>query len=205
MSDTGVEVNTKNVELLFKNAPRALKRELANGLDHISRKFYKDFKNERLSGSPGVQSRLGGIFHRFRRIVTTAKGEERNASVKTIQKSYRNPLDMQVEMYTMSVVAGKYETGGDISAAGGLMRIPLSPEAKQRGDKNPILGLSPVKTAKGLFLVQKLGKDNMIFHYILKHSVPIRRKLGFYQTWGDMDSDRVQILNNAIDIAFSKV
>lgn len=220
MSEASVEVNTKDVELLFQNAPRALKRELANALDHISRKFLKKFYSERLSGAPGLDAKRGGIFHRFRRVVITSKTDkngDKSSSAKfldihasqrsttsAISNAAKSPLDMRVEIYTKSKVASKYEEGGRVSAKSGMMRIPLSPEAKQRGDKNPILNLSPVQTAKGLFLVQKLGKHKMIFHYILKHSVPVNRRLGFMSTWESMNADKISILNDAITTAFAK-
>lgn len=210
--DTTLEVNTKNIEVLFKNAPRALKSELADAFDHASRKFLKTFRERRLSGRPGVMAHKGGIFHRFRRVLELASGDvkfldihgKQSKTTSAIAKSFKNPLDMRVDIWTSSKVAGKYESGGDVSGGSKMMRVPMSPEAKARSADNPIQGLEIIKTSKGLYLVEKIGKKKYIFHYVLKHSVPIRRSLGFMKTWDELDRDRQNIFNEAITNAIAK-
>ncbi|MDD5450196.1 MAG: hypothetical protein PHO42_06365 [Candidatus Omnitrophica bacterium] len=212
MDDAVISVNTKNIEKLFKNAPRVFKRELANALDHISRKFLKKFYTERLSGAPGLLAKRGGIFHRFRRVVITSKDEAKfldihasqSETTGAIAKATKNPLDMRVEIYTKSKVAGVYERGGSISGGQRMLRVPLSNEAKERSSKDPIQGLVILYTPKGLFLVQKISIRKLIFHYILKHSVPITRRLGFIDTWNEMEGERVEILDDAVNEAIAK-
>lgn len=212
MDDAVISVNTKNMERLFANAPRVFKRELANALDHISRKFLKKFYQERLSGAPGLLAKRGGIFHRFRRVVITSKDEAKfldihasqSETTGAIAKATKNPLDMRVEIYTKSKVAGVYERGGGISAGRKMLRVPLSDEAKGRTSKDPIQGLVALKTPKGIFLVQKIGNKKLIFHYILKHGVPITRRLGFMDTWSQMDAERMKILEDAVSEAAAK-
>ena len=212
MDDAVISVNTKGIEKLFANAPRVFKRELANALDHISRKFLKKFYTERLSGAPGLLAKRGGIFHRFRRVVITSSKDaefldihaSQRDTTSAISRSTKNALDMRVEMYTKSKVAGIYEKGGDISSGSNVMRVPLSDEAKQRSSKDPIEGLTVLNTAKGLFLVQKIGNKKLIFHYVLKHSVPITRRLGFMDTWDEMESERMAILQDAVSEAVAK-
>lgn len=217
-----LEINTKQIEVFFNNAPRVLKRELADAFDHISRKFLKTFREKRLSGRPGIMMHKGGIFHRFRRVLELASGETKfidiharqGKSTSLIAKSFKNPLDMRVDMWTSSRVAEKYEKGGDIvpgarsfdlfNKVSRLMRVPLSAAARSRDSKNPIQGLEFIKTSRGVFLAEKVGKKKLIFHYILKRSVPVRRSLGFMKTWDEMEQARQTIFKDALNNAVAK-
>lgn len=219
MAEMNIEVKAENVDKLFHLAPALMKRELANALDHISRKFLKVFYAERLSGPPGLTAKRGGIFHRFRRAVIDKSGgakllnvhASQSKAIGIIAKSVRNPLDMRVEIKSQSAVAMTFEYGGMITAGTGMMKIPISEEAKNlhgsyEGLRGGIQGLFLLKTRSGrMFLAQKLNGKMIKLHYALKWSIPVTRKLGFYDTWDKLDTTRDDILRQAVGDAVAQM
>lgn len=208
--DVVVEADTKQLEKLFKNAPRSVLLSIADGLDHATRSFYSKFLNERLQGPPGIQHRHRGIFHRFRRAVKIdgktvfiKQGAKQSGSTALIAKS-DDPMDMKIEMYTLSKAAGILETGGVIS--GKTMPIPLNDEARKMARQHQSLeGLELMKINGQLFLgrKRKFGKPELLFK--LARSVHVRPRLGFYKTWAAHESRRNEILSDALNKGLEKL
>ena len=67
MSELTVEINTKNLDRALRLFTKELKYEIADGMDHISRKLLKIFRQTRLQGPPGIKCRPHGIFTHFSR------------------------------------------------------------------------------------------------------------------------------------------
>lgn len=207
-----VGMNTKDVEALFKSFPRRCKAALADGVDHATRSFYSRFYKERLQGSPGIKARRGGIFHRFRRTVKI-NGEQvfikqsgtQKQTTNVIMKSADDPMNMQIDMYSQSKVAGIHETGGVI-AGGKAMPIPLNDTARALM-KSPaaLRGLSMMKINGKLFLGRagRNGRPELLF--ILMRGIRVKPRLGFYMTWDKYDSRRQEIMNDALDKAMEKL
>lgn len=196
----------------LKNIPYRAKLALADGLDHSTRSFYALLYKTRLQGPPGIHHSHGGIFHRFRRIVTV-KGKKvflrqqasQSESVRAIAKSDKDAMNMKIELYSTSKVAGIHETGGTITGKG--MPIPLNAEAKRILKQGGNLsGLDAVKINGKVFLGRKRRfRGGLELLFILKRSVRIKPRLGFYSTWDKHAGRRNQIIDDAFDAAMEKI
>ncbi len=214
MDDLKITANTAEIkETLQKKVPYAIKLALADGLDHGTRSFLKEFYQRQLSGPPGVRSTPGGIFHRFRRIVTVngeavflRQSASQSETVKAIAKSAKDPMNMKVELYTKSKAAGILETGGTISSAHG-MTIPLTDEAKQMKKSNAAeIGNLDVIIQNGkVFLGHKNGRLPPERLFVLVHQVKVQARLGFYSTWDSHIGRFNQIIDEALSDGLSRI
>jgi hypothetical protein len=204
------EVNTNDLEKNLKVYPLRVRKAIAEGLDHASRSFLKHFAQERLQGPPGIEAHPSGIFHRFKRL-TTVNGEEINihaskkAAVSAIAKSSDDIYELNVEVFSNSDVAAIHEKGGTIHA-GKPMPIPLNEEARSMARQGMSLkDLAPVKINGKLFLGRKVLFGKMRLLFILKKSINVKARLGFYKTYDSLEGRREQIYNEALAQAFSKM
>jgi|GEM_PF-3123074 len=213
MSELKITANTENVRAEIKKIPYSVKLALADGLDHGTRSFFSMFYKTRLQGPPGVRSTPGGIFHRFRRVTMVAgkpvflrQSASQSETVRTIAKSAKDPMDMQIDIYTTSKAAGLLETGGVIRSAHG-MPIPLNDEAKAMKKNSPasIDDLDFIIQNGKVFLGRKIKGSPPQRLFILSHSVRINPHLGFYSTWDAHLGRFNQIMDDALDDGLAKV
>lgn len=210
-----VEINTAKVEKAMRIFPHELRYELADGMDHISRRFFKTFYSRRLSGPPGIRARPQGLFHWFKRRFDGQRIEISNRSETTkrtreiLSGSSSSPLDMSFEIYTASKAAGIHERGGTISP-GKMMPIPLRSQRqmfRQSGFlkenyklKNMDGKLIPIRIRGHIYLAKvNRARHTVKPYYILLNKVVIKPRLGFYNTWNSMQNDRITILNKSVD------
>lgn len=209
-----VKTDSAELEKNLKNAPRSVKKILADGLDHSTRSFMKTLYKERMQGEPGIKARPRGIFHRFRRVVIVknkalflTQSAPASRTVSAIVNSDKDPLNMSIEIFTHSKVAGIHERGGQIAATG-AMPIPLSDAARTilREKSVDFKSLFPLVINGKVFLARKVTKDaapELLF--ILKRGIRIRPRLGFYQTWAKHAPRREQIMDEAMQKAYEKM
>jgi len=207
MSELTVEINTRNLETALRIFPKELKYELADGFDHISKRFLGSWRKARLKGPPGVMGhRQSGLFGRFYRACLVPSQSEGIEGMGMI-------------VFTDSKVANLQESGGNVhDPSGGKIAVPLHKRTemftaeghlkKQYKDVNKVKGLFRVMVKKSgeTYLVKKVGrgKTGIRFLYVLKNNVVIHPRLGFYQTWEDMGNDRINILNQSIEKAIKE-
>lgn len=201
MSELTVEINTKNLETAMRVFPKELRFELADGMDHISRKFLKQFYQTRLQGAPGIKARPHGIFTHFRRASLVSQ---------TIE-------GMGMVIFSDSKISRLHEEGGIIKNAGGAkLAVPLSARTelftsdgrlkKQYRQPRLLKNVIPVKLRGKTFLAKVKQKLRSILPlFVLKNQIRIRPRLGFYKTWDDMQNERINILNKSIQKTLEKV
>ena len=201
MAELATEINTKNLERALRIFPKELKYELADGMDHISKKFLKAFRQTRLQGSPGIRGRPHGIFTYFKRASLVSKDIE----------------GMGMVIFTDSKIARLHEEGGTVkNPGGGKLAVPLSARAEmftadgrlKRQYKQPklIKNVIPIQLRGKTFLAKVKKKARELLPlFVLKNQVRIRPRLGFYQTWDSMQNERIAILNKSIEKTLSKV
>ncbi len=210
--DIEVEVNTKDIETVFKVFPMRYRKALADGMDHATRSFFAKFYQERLQGPPGIRHTRGGIFHRFRRTVMVngkrvflRQQAGQRESTSAIVKSSKDPMNMTVEMYTQSQAAGIHERGGMITSRR-AMPIPLNSSARGMLKSNISLNDLDVMKIKGKVFLgrkRKFGRPELLF--ILTHQVQVKPRLWFYSTWESHGSRREQIMEESLDKALEKI
>lgn len=176
--------------------PRALKFSFGDALDHISRKFLKKFRAERLSGPFGTRivGRPRGIFSQFKRTFLVPSSTQ----------------SMGVEIRSDSKIAKLHEEGGTVTnPSGGKLAVPLrarqelftSTGALRKKYKNvrAIKNIVPIRFNNQTFLtrVRKKSRDVLPL-FVLKKQVKIPARLGFYQTWEDMEADAFSIVDRAV-------
>ncbi|MCX5712124.1 MAG: hypothetical protein NTY47_03500, partial [Candidatus Omnitrophica bacterium] len=111
MAELTVEINTKNLEKALRLFPKELKYEIADGMDHISRRFLKNFWQARLQGPPGIKAHGHGFFSHFYRASLVASDIE----------------GMGMVIFSDSKIAKLHEEGGRVSSPGGRkLAVPLS-------------------------------------------------------------------------------
>jgi hypothetical protein len=195
-----LRLNTAGFERALHLAPKNLKYEIGDALDHISRKFLKRFKAERLQGPPGVRGSNRGIFTHFKRVFNVAPEID----------------DMGVVIFSDSKIARLQEEGGIVRApGGGKIAVPLSfqtdmftAQGKLKARFKQIRNLKnivAIKLSGKVFLAQakKKSRDRK-FRYVLKDEVEIKPRLGFYNLWESMGNESYAILNRSIDKALRK-
>jgi hypothetical protein len=201
MSELTVEINTKNLETAMRVFPKELKFELADGMDHISRKFLKQFYQTRLQGAPGIKARPHGIFTHFRRASLVSQ---------TIE-------GMGMIIFSDSKISKLHEEGGIVKNPGGTkLAVPLSARTElftsdgrlKKKYRQPRLlkNVIPIKLRGKTFLAKVKQKIRSILPlFVLKNQIRIRPRLGFYKTWDDMQNERINILNKSIQKTLDKV
>jgi hypothetical protein len=201
MSELKVEINTKNLERAIRLFPKELKYEIADGMDHATRKFLKIFKQTRLQGPPGIRGRPHGIFTHFSRASLVSQDIE----------------GMGMVIFSDSKIARMHEEGATIkNPGGGKLAVPLSARKelftsdgrlkKQYKQPRLLKNVIPIQL-KGKTFLAKVKKKlrELIPIFVLKNSVRIRPRLRFYKTWDDMQNERIDILNKSIEKALNKV
>jgi len=201
MSELTVEINTRNLERAIRLFPKDLKYEIADGMDHISRKFLKVFKQTRLQGPPGIKGRPHGIFTHFSRASLVSQDIE----------------GMGMVIFSDSKIARMHEEGATVkNPGGGKLAVPLSARRelftsngrlkKQYRQPRLIKNVIPIQLRGKTFLAKVIKKARQILPlFVLKNSVRIRPRLMFYQTWDDLQNERIIILNKSVEKALSKV
>ena len=201
MSELTVEINTQNLERAIRLFPKDLKYEIADGMDHISRKFLKVFKQTRLQGPPGIKGRPHGIFTHFSRASLVSQDIE----------------GMGMVIFSDSKIARMHEEGATVkNPGGGKLAVPLSARRelftsngrlkKQYRQPRLIKNVIPIQLRGKMFLARIIKKARQILPlFVLKNSVRIKPRLMFYQTWDDMQNERIVILNKSVEKALSKV
>jgi hypothetical protein len=207
--------NFPQVQAGIKRFSKNYRMKMADGMDHATRSFYKEFYKTRLRGRPGVNSTHGGLFHRFRRVfvindmrVTVRVGGTQYQTTTKIADAAEDPLKMKVEMWTTSRVAGMLERGGTIKSEKG-MPIPVNRKAKEmlavKGSFQSIvdannLVLFKQKNGKAFFGKKREGmKPERLFKLV--HSIDVKPRLGFYGTWVAHKDRRYEIMLKAMDEA----
>jgi len=195
MSELTVEINTKNLERALRMFPKELKYEIADGMDHISRKFLKIFRQERLQGPPGIRGRPHGIFTHFSRASLLSQDIQ----------------GMGMVIFSDSKIARMHEEGATVkNPGGGKLAVPLSARKelftadgrlKQQYRKPRLLkNVVPIQIRGKTFLAKVKKKlSELLPLFVLKNSVRIRPRLMFYKTWDEMQNERIQILNKSIE------
>ena len=201
MSELRLEINTKNLERAIRLFPKELKYEIADGMDHATRKFLKIFKQTRLQGPPGIKGRSHGIFTHFQRASLVSQDIE----------------GMGMVIFSDSKIARMHEEGATLkNPGGGKLAVPLSARKelftsdgrlkKQYKQPRLLKNVIPIQL-KGKTFLAKVKKKlrELIPIFVLKNSVRIRPRLMFYKTWDDMQNERIDILNKSIEKALNKV
>lgn len=200
MSELTVEINTKNLDRALRLFPKDLKFEIADGMDHISRKFLKVFRQERLQGPPGIRGRPHGIFTHFSRASLVSQDIE----------------GMGMVIFSDSKIARMHEEGATLkNQSGGKLAVPLSARKelftsdgrlkKQYRQPRLLKNVVPIQLRGKTFLAKIKKKLRQILPlFVLKNSVRIRPRLMFYKTWDDLQNERINILNKSIEKALSK-
>lgn len=200
MSELKVELNTKNLEKALRIFPKELKYNMADGMDHVSRKFLSAFRKSRLQGPPGVRSGSHGIFGYFHRASLVSPDIE----------------GMGMVIFTDSKIARIHETGATITnPGGGKIAVPLSRRKemfqadgrlKQKFRRPQSINSVKKISLNGKGYLAKIAKKARTITpmYILKNGVRIKPRLGYYQTWDDMQNERIVILNKAVETTIKK-
>ncbi len=201
MSDLTVEINTVNLDRAMRLVPKELKYELADGMDHASRKFLKAFRERRLQGPPGIRGRPRGIFSHFFRASLVSKDIE----------------GMGMVIYSDSKIAKMHEEGARVTnPGGGKLAVPLSARQelfasdgrlkKQYRKPRAIKNVFPLLLQGKTFLVRlKKRARSIVPLFVLKNSIRIKPRLLFYKTWDEMQNERIKILNKSVDKALGKI
>lgn len=200
MLDVHLKLNTRNFERAFHLVPQALKEEFKDALDHISRKFLKEFRAKRLSGPPGVKARPRGLFSHFHRQMSVSGALE----------------DMAVSVYTESKVAKLHESGGIIrDPKGGHIAVPLSVRtemftasgALKKRFKNirNLKNVIALKFGSKIFLARVKKRSREVKPlFVLKKQVVMKKRLGFYVMYEQIKPVFIRILNNSFYKALRK-
>lgn len=193
------EINTSDLKAVLKTLPPVLKAEMADSLDHVSKKFLKEFRLRRLSGRPGIIGRPHGIFQRFQRIFTIPKKE-----------------GLGVVIFSESKIAKLHETGGTVRAGGGdKIAVPLSSKEELFTSKGALrqryrtrvgrANLVPIKFGQQTFLTRIMKRTREVRPlFVLKQSVTLEARLGFYETWDAMEGTIYQLLAQRLIRAVKK-
>ena len=201
MSELRLEINTKNLERAIRLFPKDLKYELGDGMDHISRKFLKIFRQTRLQGPPGIRAHPHGIFTHFQRASLVSQDIE----------------GMGMVIFSDSKIARMHEEGATLkNPGGGKLAVPLSARKElftsdgrlKRQYRRPRLLKNVIRIQlKGKTFLAKVKKKlrEILPLFILKNQVKIKPRLMFYKTWDEIQNERIEILNKSIEKALSKV
>ncbi len=201
MTELTAEINTVNLEKAIRLFPKELKFELADGMDHISKKFLKQFYQSRLQGPPGIKARPHGIFSFFHRASLVSQSIE----------------GMGMVIFSDSKISKLHEEGGVVRNSGGAkLGVPLSVRTelftssgklkKQYKQPRLLKNLFPIKLRGKTFLARAIKKAKTLLPlFVLKNQIKIRPRLGFYKTWDDMQNQRIDILNQSIQKTLDKV
>ena len=202
------QVDASKVLAVFGKLPMAVRFEFGDALDHISLKFLKKFRDERLSGGAGgIKARPGGLFKRFKRVFMIPSDTQ----------------SMGVEIFTDSKIAKLHEEGGVMqSEIGRRLAVPVPASAdttetptgavkKQFGGTPYIRDLKALQKRLHLRVITVGGKTFLFAReqgnktapplFVLQNEVRLTPRLGFYKTWKDMEPEAVQIVSDSLSKA----
>jgi len=195
------EVDTRKLEIAMRNIPRELKIELGDAFDYIARKFLKTFHATRLHGPPGIRGTPHGIFKRIHRTDLVPYGGIEN---------------MGIQIASDSKIARLHEEGGVIKAEEGSLAVPLSARTEMYTSEGRLkAAYKHPRQMKNIRLIKLRGKRWLAKFwswkfqiqplFVLKNSIIIRPRLGFYKTWADMENMHIERLNRAVQRAIDKI
>lgn len=192
------EINTNDLKAVIRSLPPVLKVEMADSLDHVSRKFLKEFKRRRLSGRPGIIGRPHGIFSRFHKDLLEIKE------------------GLSAVIFSDSKIAELHEKGGTItSGSGEKIAAPLSARKelftaqgslRQRyRSREGRRSLRPIRFGSETFLARVKRKTREVLPlFVLKQSIHLKPRLEFYKTWDSMQETVYGILAKRLIRAVKK-
>jgi hypothetical protein len=191
-----IEINTRDLEKAVRFFPKQLKMQLGDAFDHISLHFLKEFRAKRLQGPPGERG-SPEFYRQFRRSFFIPTGGD----IK----------NMGVEIFSESKVAGIQQTGGvETSKTGQRIPVPLSARQElfsrtgklKKKYKRPgqLKNIVPIILKGQTFLarVKKHTRDILPL-FVLKRSITLKPRLGFYELWDTQENWRIERLNRAIN------
>lgn len=188
------QVDHAKITQAFARLPRAVRFQFGDALDHISLKFLKLWRSTRLQGPPGVTARPHGIFTQFKRVMSIPSGD----------------APMGVEIFTESKVAKLQEEGGTVTnPGGGKLAVPLSARSemftasgalrKNYKRIGNLKNIRPIKFNGQTYLSRVKKKTREVTPlFVMKQSVKIEPRLGFYQTWETLEPEALKIVDKAI-------
>lgn len=195
--DITLKIDARSFERAFHLVPKALNKEIKDGMDHASRKFMKTWRQNFLQGPPGVRGASGhGLFGKFTRKMLF----------------FGDTDNFGFEVSTDSKIARQHEFGGKVEPRVGKLAVPLSARNEMftasgklrkiyRSPKD-LPNVEPIKLNGKVFLarIKKKGKGITPL-YVLKNSVKLKPRLGFYKTFNSMSPEMYRILNKSINRA----
>lgn len=197
------EVDSKRLELAIRLFPRQLKMNLGDAFDHIGRHFLKEWRAKQLQGPPGIRGQSRNFFGRFKRTLLLPTGGDIN--------------NMGLEIFTDSKVAAQHEKGGVVTSQdGGYIPVPLSVRAElftgrgllKRQYRKPaqLKNVVPIRFNEKTFLARVKKKSKEVTPlYVLKKSVRLKPRLGFFKIWDSMVNWRMNRLNQAVGKTINEV
>lgn len=190
------QVNASKVLAASAKLPTVVRKHFGDALDHISLKFLKRFRQ-----NTRVKFRPRGLFTRFKRIF----------AIPT------NSRSMSVEIFTQSKIAKLHEYGGEMRGKGGLrLAVPLSSRRAQvttasgkvkarfggtpyNRDVRPVKNIRPINIKGKTFLARvQRGSREVLPLFVLKDGVRVPARLGFYDTWRNMQGEAQKIVDKAV-------
>jgi hypothetical protein len=197
-----------------------LRPQLADGLDHCGRSFFKDLW-VRNQGPPGIKFHTHGMYHHFWR---QPKGytsrpfkawSKQDVTVGHFRRSPVATMDMAMELFTDSKVAKFHETGGTFSGKSGKLAVPLAPDMvgskfmydkegalKARYKRPRSLGLVPIKftgtRGTQVYLCRTYKNRKVLPMYVLKDTVSLEKRLHFKDLYEEKQTRFHEILNESL-------
>ncbi|MDD4940254.1 MAG: hypothetical protein PHI60_08905 [Candidatus Omnitrophica bacterium] len=210
-----IKLNTKALKKLssvMENGDIYLRRELADGLDHASRRFFKRLWEERLQGRPGIKAYPFGVFDHFWRSPKGVIGDRsfraksRASTVQAFLQSAKRTADMGIEMFSDSSVAAIHEEGRTLRGKDGKLAVPMPPNiqpkmydslgrVKNKYKKPENLDLERVTLKGQQYLIKKYKrKKKLNVLYVLKNEVYVKKRLGYEDLFERMKPEIEEIL-----------
>lgn len=199
-----MKIDTQDLRAVLVRMPDELLRESHDALDHVSRKFLKVWKQERLQGGKGVKASPGGIFTKFKRsFITNRKG-----------------ASIGVRIWTDSRIAELQEKGGTVRApGGGGLAVPLKSISaaasiiltrggkvkKAYKDLRNKKNIEPIQFKGKWFLTKVNRRTNAVLPlFVLQKKINLRPRLGFFETWTNQEGVTFAILADKISRGIKK-
>jgi hypothetical protein len=214
----------------YRMMDRYLRPQLADGLDHGGRRFFKALSIWNPGpDNKGVHFRPHGLFDYFYRLprgVSGSRAVRADNRTSTIQSFINSPvktLDMAMDLYSASKIAKIQEYGGTRRAKGGKMAVPLAPDMKgakfmyhssgqlkSRYKMPQKLGLVPIKFkgAKGtqIYLCKTYKNRKVVPMYVLKASSTISDPhLQYTKLFDEMKPEFNKILDESLNKGLQKL
>jgi hypothetical protein len=200
--DFEVTVKDRGLRRLLQRFPKEVPELLRLALNRAAIFFNKMFKRRRLRGRPGLNKRTSALVRSFVAKITPRGGRITGMKGMVESSSKYGPIQ---------------EFGGVIKAKGGALAVPISPE--YGGEALTPAGVlkskyvGPLRRVPNLVMIPREGRPPILFEkrgkkgglvplFVLKKSVRIKRRLGFFATfkrWYRKPASEWRVyLNNAI-------